>query len=347
MTDLTRPGIRSISNATHFTYRRVRIMGIGASIVGMLAVAAIVFWGIKSLNEEDIWGIGLYSGDDPLRLKPHPAAKRQPVIAASDVTDVSAKFVADPFLTRSDQQWLMFFEVLNNDTKRGEIAYASSVDAVDWRYESIVLREPFHLSYPYVFQFETCYYMIPESAEARSVRLYKAVDFPAKWTLVSELLQGTYRDPSIVRKDGFWWLFAERDNRVLELYVAQELTGPWTEHPLSPIADDQRLTRPAGRVIQSGNRLIRFSQDGKLTYGHRVYASEISALTPESYAERLASGMPIVCASGQGWNAHGMHHIDAHRCADGQWIAAVDGKQIRKTFNWRKGARAVVNLLRA
>ena len=28
---------------------------------------------------------------------------------------------------------------------------------------------------------------------------------------------------------------------------------------------------------------------------------------------------------GAGWNRDGMHHIDAHRAPEGDWIACVDG----------------------
>jgi len=34
---------------------------------------------------------------------------------------------------------------------------------------------------------------------------------------------------------------------------------------------------------------------------------------------------PILRASGAGWNAAGMHHLDAHEVASGRWVAAVDG----------------------
>jgi hypothetical protein len=33
---------------------------------------------------------------------------------------------------------------------------------------------------------------------------------------------------------------------------------------------------------------------------------------------------PVVEASGKGWNADGMHHVDAQQTHTGQWIAVVD-----------------------
>jgi hypothetical protein len=49
-------------------------------------------------------------------------------------------------------------------------------------------------------------------------------------------------------------------------------------------------------------------------------------LTEDNYAE-VELVIPILKASGNGWNANGMHHIDAHQQADGRWLACVDGTQ--------------------
>ena len=43
--------------------------------------------------------------------------------------------------------------------------------------------------------------------------------------------------------------------------------------------------------------------------------------------------------SGQGWNATGMHHLDAWQLDDGVWLAAVDGNHQEQRVNWKAGAR--------
>jgi hypothetical protein len=114
---------------------------------------------------EAVWSIGVYRGGSPLRLGP-PAGARNPVLTRDDVSDVPAAFVADPFLIRVDGKWHMFFEVMNWLTRLGEIGHAVSDDGVTWAYQQIVLSEPFHLSYPYVFEWKGDYFMIPESYQA-------------------------------------------------------------------------------------------------------------------------------------------------------------------------------------
>jgi hypothetical protein len=232
----------------------------------------------------------------------------------------------------------MFFEVLShqNGRNQGQIGLAIRQDGVKWTYQQIVLAEAFHLSYPYVFKWTDDYYMIPESNEVQSVRLYKALQFPTQWTLIATLLSGrTFSDSSLFRYAGKWWIFTETSPNVkcdtLRLYYAEGLMGPWLEHPKSPIVEgNPHIARPAGRVVVLNNKVIRYAQDCYPVYGTQVRAFEITELTPTSYAEREISENPILTASGTGWNASGMHHMDPHLMDDGRWMACVDGRFTRE-----------------
>jgi beta-xylosidase len=276
-----------------------------------------------------LWSIGIYEGASPLALGPSTGV-RNPVMTREQVTDVRAGFVADPFLVRDGETTYLFFEVVNLERKRGEIAVASSRDLVGWAYHQIVLREPFHLSYPQVLHVDGEYYMIPETHETRTIRLYRASRFPTEWELVDTLLTGkNFSDATLLRRDGRWWMFVDTSDTLthdtLRLYHAEDLRGAWTEHPASPIVeDDPHSARPGGRLVEHEGRLYRFAQDCRPSYGLRVQPFEITALTPTTYAERPVGGESMLEGSGAGWNAAGMHHVDAHRI-DGRWIAAVDG----------------------
>jgi hypothetical protein len=109
--------------------------------------------------------------------------------------------------------------------------------------------------------------------------------------------------------------------------MARRLEGPWSEHPSSPIVQgNNRCARPAGRVIVSGDTIIRYTQDCFPIYGSQVRVFEISQLTPTAYSERESEYSPTLTGTGTGWNAVGMHHIDPHPTDDGGWIACVDGQ---------------------
>ncbi len=276
-----------------------------------------------------IWSISIYCGDSPLALRPRSDAA---VITAADVTDIPATFVADPFMIRRDGRWHLFFEVLNGANGLGEIGYAVSPDANSWEYRGIVLREPFHLSYPGIVRWDGSYWMVPETLAAHAVRLYRANPFPDRWVHESDLLPLYAADSTPFRFRGRWWMFVcttPHEHKTLALYSSGDLRGPWREHPRSPIvADDRHIARPAGRPRMIGGRLHRFAQDCSEEYGQHVRAFEILELTETAYRERELATSPILGATGHGWNADGMHQIDAHRLPGGGWIACVDGKRL-------------------
>jgi hypothetical protein len=278
-------------------------------------------------REQPSWSIGIYSGESPLGLTPWGEV-RNPVLSAEHVSDVDASFLADPFMVRSGQLWYMFFEILNRERDCGEIGLATSPDCATWQYRKVVLREPYHLSYPCVFQSRGEFWMIPETLGAAAIRLYRADPFPERWTFVSELIPGRFADSTIVRFQNKWWIFTcpnPYGHDALSLYMADKLTGAWRQHPQSPlIVGDRRKARPGGRVIVNGDKIIRYAQDCLPTYGSRVRAFEILELGPTRYREKEAAGSPVLAPDGPDWNACGMHHIDPHPNRGG-WIACVDG----------------------
>lgn len=296
----------------------------------MRSVTSLVLQGVSPLViRESIFAIAMYGGPSPFALKPLPGITN-PVLRASDVTDVRAIMVADPFMLRADGHWYMFFEVLNRDLYRGQIGLASSNDGRHWTYERIVLNEPFHLSYPYVFAFNDQHYLIPESSSDHSIRLYRAEPFPHRWTYECTLLSGAdYYDASIFQHAGRWWMFVGTNtagNDTLHLFMASDLHGPWVEHPESPvIRRNPRIARPAGRVLAHEGRIYRFAQDCDGEYGRMVRAIEVLELTPSRYREQLVRETPILQPAPFGWNSRGMHQIDVYQVGAQQWLACVDG----------------------
>jgi len=273
------------------------------------------------------WTIHIWGGTTPFNLTPMPNA-RNPVLSASEVTDLVATFVADPFLVVDDGLWYMFFEALEARSNRGVICCAFSRDACDWTYKGVVLREGFHLSYPYTFRNNGIFYMIPESAEAGSVRLYQAKTFPTNWSLKAELFSGCHWDPSILKFDDIWWLFSYNKlhgANELRLHFSTDLLGSWKEHPMSPIVrDNPHFTRPGGRFIHYDNRLFRIAQDTYPEYGLQLFAFEILELTATTYTERPIREGPILKGKGKAWFRDRIHHLDAHQTTNGNWIAAID-----------------------
>ena len=156
----------------------------------------------------------------------------------------------------------------------------------------VVLERPTHLSYPFVFEDEGEWYLLPETAGTGTVELLRARRFPWDWEPHAVLLRDVRAwDPTLLRHDGRYWLFLTmaapgvRPSDELSLYSADSLTGPWRPHPRNPIVSDARRARPAGRILADQGHLVRPSQDGSGAYGRRIVLNRIDVLTPEDYQE--------------------------------------------------------------
>lgn len=318
------------------------IAAFGAVVV-VLAMAALLFRsGRVDAPFTDVietWSIAVAARESPVQ----PMADwPRPSLGGSDTGLDDLNGVADPFLVSAQGSEFLFLEVIVRadgypNGEHGRIGVARREDG-EWIYEGIVLEEDFHLSYPHVFAIDGTYYMVPESSQDERVILYRADTFPGGWTEVATLLEGTFTDPTVFRTGASWWMFAttstEDDDDTLRLYGADDIEGPWTEHPASPLVmGDTSRARQAGAVITVDGMLVRYAQDNTDGYGRAVRAFSILELTASTYAEEEISTIPVVEASGTGWNADGMHHISAIDMG-GTWLVATDGYRYDRVFGW-------------
>jgi glycosyltransferase involved in cell wall biosynthesis len=260
---------------------------------------------------------------------------RNPVLTAKSITGQKVDYVADPFLVLENGMYYMFFEVFEKN--KGSIGLAVSNDCRKWKYKTMVLEGSFHLSYPFIFKWEGTYYMLPESYQTKSVRLYEAANFPDEWRFVKTLLEGKeFVDSTLVRfGDKFWLFVSDTTDGNLYLYHADWLEGPWKEHAKNPIIRNERnIARPGGSMIYAENKLIRIAQDDLKAYGYAVRAFEITLLSTQEYNEKELAESPLLTPSGQGWNKDGMHHLSVCQIGEKEWIASVDGKSINKRYRF-------------
>ncbi len=106
------------------------------------------------------------------------------------LTGATGSFLADPFPFRHLGQDFIFVEQYLSAKRRGCIAVVTVDRNGIATAPQIVLEEPHHLSYPFVFERDGQIWMIPESGAARDVSLYRAVEFPYRWTREACLIAG-------------------------------------------------------------------------------------------------------------------------------------------------------------
>lgn len=201
------------------------------------------------------------------------------------------RFWADPCLVEWKGERLVFVEEKVYAQGKGRIALLR-LDAMGKTIEhTVVLEQPFHLSYPLVFEAEGEWWMVPESAQAGRVDLYRALDFPYRWVREQTLMEGNFVDATPVQFNGRWWLFcAVRDGsgaalEELWLFSAEQLSGPWRPHRANPLWMDIRQARPAGRLFRLNGEWIRPAQDSAMRYGHAVRLQRVLEWTEEVYRE--------------------------------------------------------------
>src|SRR3954470_21552501 len=82
-----------------------------------------------------IWSIKVFKSNSFIIDPPNENKLKYATLTAKDVTDVSAEFIADPFIILHNPIYYMFFEVLDKSTGKGIIAVASSNDGENWDYK--------------------------------------------------------------------------------------------------------------------------------------------------------------------------------------------------------------------
>jgi hypothetical protein len=148
--------------------------------------------------------------------------------------------------------------------------------------------------------------MIPEAGQSHAVDIYRAEDFPYRWTHAARLDEGRdVYDTTPLELDGAMWFFTSlRTNKsstwdILGIYRADGLTGPWTPHAQNPVVIDAGLSRPAGAFIREGARVLRPVQDCGRYYGGGLRVCRIDALTETAFAQ---TPVGRICAG-----PHGCH----------------------------------------
>lgn len=234
------------------------------------------------------------------------------------------RFWADPFpVTDGTRQWL-FVEEFPHSASRAHLA-VMAIDSDGRLGPSVpILYCPYHLSYPFVFQWNGDWYLIPESGENLSVDLYRSVRFPYEWVHERRLVVGVRAvDTTLAEIDGRWWMFTTiaprggSENDELHIFHAASPLGPWTPLPANPQISDVRRARSAGRVFQYDGSWFRPAQDCSRRYGYAMNINRITELSANTYAEEPIARIDPTWAKGL-LGTHTFNHDGGPAVIDGE-----------------------------
>jgi len=291
----------------------------------LISIAGIFLYSVSDSFKRNKWSLITYEVNKINTRKYMDKAYHKSRFTAKEVTDINADFIADPFTLKKNDNWYCFFEAGNTNSHKGEIGMSVSTNGIDWKYEKIVLKEPFHLSFPFVFKESGNIYMIPESSQDSSVRLYVSKDFPYSWKLDTILLKGKpFKDNIVFHKDNLWWLFTSTANDNLLLYYADYLKGPWKSHPQNPIKSNYPDgSRMAGKIFVKNDSVFRIAQDDYPNYGNNIRTFYINTMDINSYKEKEVELFPDFRALNS-FSTNGVHSC-AILETDSSYLIMVDG----------------------
>lgn len=246
---------------------------------------------------------------------------------------------ADPFLFVHNDRLYLFYEELTFRNPNGVIRMTSTKNLKHWTKPITVTHDPnVHFSFPYVFEENGIVYMLPECGCTHTVSLYKADNnnlssFSKYATLVKRTeewdnVMYDYNDSCFIKRDGIYYLFTTvvRPPEVneLQLRVSTSITGPYEEHPYSPLVIDNIHGRCAGSLLEKDGHLYRFAQDCVGSYGKNVHLLEIDELTSSTFKEHFVTSN--ILPTEQNFYRYGGHQVNFVKF-HGKIIVATDARR--------------------
>ncbi|MCC6132329.1 MAG: hypothetical protein IT186_20595 [Acidobacteria bacterium] len=269
-----------------------------------------------------VLGIRRLPSHDPV-VPPRPGRYRM-------VIPPAGHFYADPFLYEWKGTLGILFEDYVRSDGKGRIGWATLDGDGAVTASGTALETPFHLSFPFLFEWGRDLYMIPEMAASGSIRAFRCVEFPVRWEPAGIILESARLvDAAIARHEGRLWLFASggwvgtSNSDQLWIFHSESLEGPWVPHRRNPVVADVRTARAAGALFWSGAQLVRPAQDNSRRYGGSVVFNAIRSLTESDFIEEPLARM------GPDW-APGL--IGTHTYSRAGEFEAVDGLAFRRDF---------------
>jgi hypothetical protein len=233
-----------------------------------------------------------------LMYSPHPYSFPIDISKYTSLIPPKDCFWADPFVVSLNDNEILFIEEFPYIKNKGHIALLELDYSGEIINKETIIDQPYHMSYPFVFECDKQHYMVPETSANRTIELYKSDEFPRKWRFVMNLMENVKaKDSTLFYFNKKWWLFTainessvSSDHVELFLFYSDDLmTSNWKPHPQNPIVTDIRTARPAGRIFTQDDKIFRPSQDCSVRYGRALNILQIVTLNETAYEEVLDS----------------------------------------------------------
>ena len=213
------------------------------------------------------------------------------------ISNPKNRFLADPFVIKQNGSHFCFVEDFDYNSNKGSIS-AYKITPSGYEAIGVVLEEDFHLSFPFIFEYENEIFMCPETHEKKEIRLYKCIDFPRKWEFHTTLMKNVSAADTIIFKNkDRWWLLTNIDQSCVADHSCQlhifssnnPMSDEWIAHENNPVIFDPLIARNGGLIL-SDNEIYRvFQRQGFDMYGEGSGIARITRLSSTEYVEEICS----------------------------------------------------------
>ena len=281
----------------------------------------------KATFYDEVYTIGIRNKaehkDDSLLL---PSVPFEPIPQNPDI------WMADPLLfTKDGKDWL-FVELYEKSCSLGRIAV---IDPDHLTKEPvIIIREPYHMSFPMVFEWNGDYFMIPETSGNHSINLYKCEQFPYHWQCVASFGVDALIVDSVVtnKTDACITLLGSEtnpENELLVRFVTYRIFKTDTGFELDYSPSDRAFTyieRNGGYPVTRNNRQYLVTQNSsEIDYG--------VSLSKSTYEQgRFTIHETIDSALGQMRGIGSASVIGIHTYSEGSTYEVIDMRYLKFDF---------------
>lgn len=196
---------------------------------------------------------------------------------------------ADPIVTSYNNDTYLFAECFDMRTQKGTIGCAKFDNSGALSDFQIVIEEPYHLSFPMIFEWGDDLYMIPESSDNMSLNLYRCEGDILNWKKIKEFPTRKPLVDTVV-------IFSD-DRRVELLSSAINPENPlqyqWQKYTLTKCEETFSLcenvafnegkeytyyNRMAGTLVNlDGMTILPTQESTSIDYGVNLYLNDFSA----------------------------------------------------------------------
>lgn len=226
-------------------------------------------------------------------------------------------WAADPFPFEYAGETYVFAELYDYFHGKGTIGYCKRNPDGSFTKWKQIIKEKWHLSFPYICVSDNTFYIIPESYQSNELYVYQAEVFPDQWkktaVLRSEL---ACADTVFLRDCGQLYgitLRQENAEKSMQMFTVKDGKA----ENLQTISRDMSFSRNAGKVIDMDGKRYRVFQDCENGYGKRIGFSQILSIREGEYKEMIIHYVSAEDIQIQGVKRQRIQGIHTYNVSDG------------------------------